>query len=128
MRLVTHNILQCHIKTCTSNKNYPLTLSNIKYNKIDIEPEKATPLLARLLPRLDYPVVKLALDQCGIPSEDLPTQLPDNAQEDEFFLTNLGKYLMGIDIESGEMICNDCGHVYPITDGIPNMLLNENEI
>ena len=128
MRLFTHNILQCHVKGCTSN-NYPLTLRNIKYNPVpEIQPEKATALISRLLPKLDYPTVKLSLLQCGIDSEGLPSELPENAADDEAFLSNLGRHLMGFDIESGEMVCEGCGHVYPITDGIPNMLLNENEI
>jgi multifunctional methyltransferase subunit TRM112 len=128
MRLFTHNILQCHVKGCNT-KNYPLLLRNIKYNPIpDIQPEKATALIARLLPKLDYTTIKLSLQQCGIEAGDLPAELPANAAENDELLTTLGKHLMGIDIESGEMVCEGCGHVYPITDGIPNMLLNENEI
>jgi multifunctional methyltransferase subunit TRM112 len=128
MRLFTHNILQCHVKGC-NKQNYPLTLRNIKYNTIpDIQPEKATALISRLLPKLDYSTVKVSLQQCGIEGGDLPLELPENASQNENFLSNLGKHLMGIDIESGEMVCEGCGHIYPITEGIPNMLLNENEI
>ena len=29
---------------------------------------------------------------------------------------------------NGKMVCRNCGHVYPITDGIANMLLHEDEI
>ena len=28
-----------------------------------------------------------------------------------------------MDITQGELVCNNCGHVYPINEGIPNMLL-----
>ena len=27
--------------------------------------------------------------------------------------------------EPPALVCNDCGHVYPVTDGIPNMIVNE---
>ena len=40
----------------------------------------------------------------------------------------LHKYLLEVDIEQGEMVCRNCSHVYPIKDGIPNMLLNESEV
>lgn len=127
MRLLTHNLLQCHVKGCTTN-NYPLTLRNIKFEKVEVQAEKATPLIARMLPKLDYSAVKSALDQCGIDRSALPEQVPENAVENEKFLATLGELLMGTEIEAGEMACNGCEHVYPIIDGIPNMLLNENEI
>ena len=28
----------------------------------------------------------------------------------------------------GKLICPNCGREYPITNGIPNMILNENEL
>jgi uncharacterized protein YbaR (Trm112 family) len=28
----------------------------------------------------------------------------------------------------GSLICNNCGRVYPVANGIPNMLLNEDEV
>jgi multifunctional methyltransferase subunit TRM112 len=127
MRLLTHNLLQCHVKGCTTN-NYPLTLKNIKYQKVEIQAEKATALFARMLSKLDYGAIKSALDQCGIDRSTLPEELPENAAENQSFLANLGAILMGTEVETGEMVCNGCQHVYPISDGIPNMLLNENEI
>lgn len=127
MRLLTHNLLQCHVKGCTTN-SYPLALKNIKFQKVEIEAEKATALFARMLPKLDYGAVKSALDQCGIERSALPEEVPENAVDNEEFLVKLGELLMGTEIEGGEMVCNGCQHIYPITDGIPNMLLNENEI
>jgi len=35
---------------------------------------------------------------------------------------------MKVDITSGRMVCQGCNHVYPIRDGIPNMLLTESEV
>lgn len=127
MRLVTHNLLQCHVKGCTTN-NYPLALRNIKFQKVEIQPEKATALFARMLPKLDYSAVKSALDQSEIDRSGLPEDVPENAADNEEFLIKLGELLMGIEVDSGEMVCNGCDHIYPIVDGIPNMLLNENEI
>ena len=127
MRLLTHNLLQCHVKGCTTN-NYPLMLKNIKFQKVEVQADKATALFARMFAKLDYSAVKSALDQCGIDRSALPEEAPADAAENEEFLTTLGELLMGTEIEGGEMVCNGCEHVYPIIDGIPNMLLNENEI
>lgn len=35
---------------------------------------------------------------------------------------------MEVDILNGELICPESGRKFPITNGIPNMLLNEDEI
>ena len=56
----------------------------------------------------------------------LPESLPTPPSED--MLQLLHKYLLEVDIEQGEMVCRNCSHVYPIKDGIPNMLLNESEV
>lgn len=31
-------------------------------------------------------------------------------------------------VVTGSMTCASCGHVYPIKQGIPNMLLHEDEL
>lgn len=31
-------------------------------------------------------------------------------------------------VKDGKMTCRNCGHIYVIKDGIPNMLLSEDEI
>jgi uncharacterized protein YbaR (Trm112 family) len=31
-------------------------------------------------------------------------------------------------VKEGNMVCGGCGHIYKITQGIPNMLLNEDEV
>lgn len=63
----------------------------------------------------------------GMPA-DLPDNYPNGADGDEYLLKSIHRALMETRIIQGEMVCNGCGHVYPIRDGIPNMLLQEDEV
>ncbi|GES72597.1 Trm112p-domain-containing protein [Rhizophagus clarus] len=120
MRLVTHNMLQCHVKGCNSN-NFPLQLSDVE---IEIQETDFNPMFLRnMLPKLEWnALVKTAL-QINITT--LPNTLPNDL--DEEFLKMLHRVLLETHIKQGQMICPNCKHIYPIKDGIPNMLLSETE-
>ncbi|KIY70054.1 Trm112p-domain-containing protein [Cylindrobasidium torrendii FP15055 ss-10] len=121
VRLMTHNLLACHAKGCTTN-NFPLALKDvqIELRESDFNPD----FLKGFLPKLDWPALVLAARQLG--DETLPLQQPEML--DDEFLKNLHHVLLEIHIEEGSMTCPNCAHVYPISNGIPNMLLAEHEI
>ena len=49
-------------------------------------------------------------------------------QDDEEFLKIMHRILLEYEIEEGELICPETGRSFPISKGIPNMLLQETEI
>lgn len=51
MRIITHNMLQCHVKNCNSN-NFPLQLKDVQLEMI--EAEYSPEFLANILPKLDW--------------------------------------------------------------------------
>ncbi|KAI9031731.1 hypothetical protein CLU79DRAFT_729817 [Phycomyces nitens] len=123
MRLITHNLLQCHVKNCNSN-NFPLKIEDAQVELIeaDFNPE----FLVNMLPKIDWPVLVNTAKQLGIPN--LPAQVPEDAEQNEAFLQGLHSVLLETHIQQGRMICPGCGHVFNIKEGIPNMLLAEHEI
>lgn len=50
MKILTHNLLHCHVKNCV--KNYPLQIKDaeIKTQETEFNPE----FISRFLPRLDW--------------------------------------------------------------------------
>ncbi|KAF8432192.1 hypothetical protein L210DRAFT_3487084 [Boletus edulis BED1] len=56
----------------------------------------------------------------------LPPEQPE--MTDDEFLQKLHHVLLEIHVMEGAMICPNCNHSYPISNGIPNMLLAEHEI
>lgn len=61
-------------------------------------------------------------------SGDLPPTLAENYATDNDFLQKLHHVLMEIDIVEGNLECPETGRLFPISEGIPNMLLNEDEV
>jgi multifunctional methyltransferase subunit TRM112 len=58
----------------------------------------------------------------------LPEVFEPSMLEKEDFRTDLHLLLVKRQITEGELQCNACERVYPIANGIPNMLLNETEV
>ncbi|KAJ3755232.1 hypothetical protein EV360DRAFT_50083 [Lentinula raphanica] len=140
VRLITHNLLACHVKGCTSN-NFPLQLQNvqIELREADFNPD----FLKTFLPKLEWKALVDSAKEARIYLEFLrklqliiaPIQLGDTSLPleqpemlDDEFLKNLHHVLLEIHIEEGNMMCPNCKHSYPISNGIPNMLLAEHEI
>lgn len=128
MRLLVHNLLNCHKEACkASGANFPLQLRNVETRAIDVDPENALRLVRRMYNRLDYPAVLTVATELALPVE-LPREAPVEPTEDDAFLGKLVEVLFGVEVVRGELVCRHCQRVYPITDGIPNLLLNENEV
>lgn len=112
MRLITHNMLQCHVKNCNSN-NFPLQFQDTQVELIeaDYNPE----FLINMLPKLEWEaLVNTALQvradcYCTVLTSDitksfpfeklgissLPAQIPEDAANNEEFL----KALHGVILE-----------------------------
>ena len=61
-------------------------------------------------------------------ASDLPSDLAENYENDQDFLKKVHHVLMEIDIINGDLVCPETGRKFPVSDGIPNMLLNEDEV
>ncbi|EPS96733.1 hypothetical protein FOMPIDRAFT_1129771 [Fomitopsis schrenkii] len=121
VRLITHNLLACHAKGCTSN-NFPLQFKDVQ---VELREAEFNPdFLRGFIPRLEWGALVDAARQLGDTS--LPPEPPE--MMDDEFLQKLHHVLLEVHIEEGVMICPNCNHAYPISNGIPNMLLAEHEI
>lgn len=66
--------------------------------------------------------------QVGI--EDLPSEpnIVDDSPDKEENLRKIHHALLEVDIVQGELVCPETGRKFPISEGIPNMLCNEDEV
>lgn len=133
MRLLTHNFLQSNVRGTT--KGYPL---KIVPTKVLVEESPVdTELVRKMLPKLQYAAVVSAIaeiaDQVDPKPPAIPNELPTAAAEgdldlEESVLEALHQVLFNIHILEGELVCPDTGRKFPIKQGIPNMILHEDEI
>lgn len=126
MRLLVHNFLQCHVRNCSNP--YPLSLEVTEWSQDTPAPEYNRATALRLLCKIEWPCLLDVAGQLGVPEvSGLPAEKPDENASDDV-LAKIMMVLVGRSVDNGKMICSGCGHVYPIKDAIPNMLLNEDEI
>ena len=65
--------------------------------------------------------------QLGL-SESLPETISETSEQDETFLKQMHKVLLEYEVEEGDLICPETGRKFPISKGVPNMLLQEVEV
>ncbi|KAJ1728657.1 hypothetical protein LPJ61_003918 [Coemansia biformis] len=124
MRLITHNMLKCHVKNCNDpDKQFPLRFKDAQLEQI--EAERNDEFLVRMLPRIEWSALATTATELGI---ELPKEVPKVPADDDAFMQALHTAIMEMHVKGGSMVCNGCGHEYKITKGIPNMLLAEHEI
>ncbi len=83
-------------------------------------------LMLRLLPKLDWRALRAAAGELGV--ADLPDAPPPAPGDDEAFLKSLHDLVMDIHVMEGNLVCPNCARAYPVANGIPNMLLNDDEL
>ncbi|KAJ8668824.1 hypothetical protein QAD02_000083 [Eretmocerus hayati] len=124
MKLLTHNMLT---SKCVKGVlvGYPLAIEakEVKVSEMSFNQE----FISRIVPKLDYEALYKAAESVGH-ADDLPPQLIENYEKNEEFLKKLHHVLLEIEIISGDLTCPESGRKFPIDKGIPNMLLNEDEV
>lgn len=90
------------------------------------ESEFSPQLIVRLLPKLDWAALRKTASEMGI--AELPETLPAKPAEDEAFLKSVHDLIMDIHVMEGSLVCPNCSRAYPVHNGVPNMLLNDDEI
>ena len=122
MRLITHNMLQCNIKGVTNG--FPLGIEPEEVNVVESEFDAA--FIQSTLPKLHWPAFVASAAAMGV--EGLPAELADAMAEDEDFLKRVHHALLDVHLIQGNLVCPETGRKFPVKDGIPNMLLNEDEV
>mmetsp|Transcript_12850 Transcript_12850/g.19504 ORF Transcript_12850/g.19504 Transcript_12850/m.19504 type:complete len:132 (-) Transcript_12850:202-597(-) len=131
MRLLTHNFLKSNVRNTT--KGYPLVIEarRIIYEESSLDGT----MVKKLCSKIDYEVLVGALTQLRNSNVDvdfgwpiIPGSLGEEQSMDEEVIEMLHKVLFDIHVLDGDLVCPDTGRKFPIRDGIPNMVLHEDEI
>mmetsp|Transcript_7564 Transcript_7564/g.8683 ORF Transcript_7564/g.8683 Transcript_7564/m.8683 type:complete len:124 (+) Transcript_7564:99-470(+) len=123
MRLLTHNLLTCNVKGVVNGFPLKIEAAKVERQETDFNEE----FIKNMIPKLDYNVLRNAAKQLD-ETVDLPEVLTDEMKEDESVLKKLHTALMEVTVIEGNLICPESGRKFPVKNGIPNMLLNEDEV
>ncbi|XP_029470661.1 multifunctional methyltransferase subunit TRM112-like protein [Rhinatrema bivittatum] len=122
MKLLTHNLLSSHVKGVV--RGYPLLIkaNEVKVNSVDFNQA----FVARMIPKLEWSALVQAADSLGHLS-DLPQELIGDYENNEDFLRKVHHVMLEVEVIEGALKCPESGREFPISRGIPNMLLSEEE-
>lgn len=130
MKFLTTNFLKCPVKACdTSNDNFPLQFDSGKCQLVQDESIEFNPeFLLNIIDRVDWDaLLKVAgeLGNVNLPPQKptFPCSVPELTDVGMAVLNDLHVMLLQTSITEGEMKCRNCGHIYYIKNGIPNLLL-----
>ncbi|EFA79243.1 hypothetical protein PPL_07661 [Heterostelium album PN500] len=121
MKILTHNMMACTKRQCVG-RGFPLLLEVKDVSKL--EQEFNVEFTKNIFPKLDWKGITMVAAQFNLNLGPIT----EKSIEDEEFLKNLYNLLCNVKVMTGQLTCPNCQRVYPIDQGIPNMLLKEDEI
>ena len=78
----------------------------------------------RIIPKMDWPALHEAAKSIGV---ELPAD-PPVVEDNPDVMKQVHHALFEVEVVEGELICPETGRKFPIKQGIPNMLCNEDEV
>ncbi|XP_008565632.1 PREDICTED: tRNA methyltransferase 112 homolog [Galeopterus variegatus] len=122
MKLLTHNLLSSHVRGVGA-RGFPLRL---QATEVCIRPvEFNADFVARMIPKVEWAALLEAAQTLHL--VDVPKEPIEGYERDEKFLRNMHHVLLEVDVLEGTLQCPASGRLFPISRGIPNMLLSDEE-
>ena len=116
MRLLSYFSLRSHGKDV--KVGYPLILQ-IEHLEVR-ESECNEDFMRHIIPTLEWETLKKCAEAVSIVG--LPAAYDVSLLDDSDFLSFVHNLLLDIHVCKGKLVCPETGRVYPIADGIPNMM------
>ncbi|CAB1325068.1 unnamed protein product, partial [Coregonus sp. 'balchen'] len=79
-----------------------------------------------MIPKLDWSALVQAADGLGH-LQGSPAELVTDYEKNEDFLHKVHRVLLKVEVQEGCLECPESGREFPISQGAPNMLLDEDE-
>ncbi|XP_008505088.2 multifunctional methyltransferase subunit TRM112-like protein isoform X2 [Equus przewalskii] len=122
MKLLTHNLLSSHVRG-VGPRGFPLRLqaTEVRVSPVEFNPD----FVARMIPKVEWAALLEAADTLHL--AEVPREPIQGYERDEEFLRKMHHVLLEVDVLEGTLQCPESGRVFPISRGIPNMLLSDEE-
>jgi len=128
MRLLNHNTLRNNAADANNN-GFPLKITAVEV-RVDSSPDEGDSdrqisFAKGILGMLDWPALVQGASQMGLTT--LPQKLTEELSNDPNFLKALYHVVMNVHLVKGMLTCPTTGREFPVTDGIVNFMLEEEE-
>ncbi|XP_022107235.1 multifunctional methyltransferase subunit TRM112-like protein [Acanthaster planci] len=123
MKLLTHNMLTSHVKGVKNGYPLKIEVENMNITEVEFNPE----FISRMIPRLEWKALYEAAQMLDVVG-DLPAEPVADYETNEEFLRAAHRVMLEVEVLDGFLVCPESGRKFPIKNGIPNMLLNEDEV
>lgn len=81
-----------------------------------------------MLRKIDWQALKSAASDLLIHHLDKFPELTEDMKSDDTILRKIHHILFEVHLIDGHLICPETSRKFPVRDGIPNMLLHEDEV
>jgi multifunctional methyltransferase subunit TRM112 len=122
MRLLTHNMMMCNRKQCSGGFPLKIVVRDSKNTETEFNPNH----IKAMLSRIDYDALVQTANSLGLGL--LPPSYNQSDLDEDMFLRAVHESIMDFHVEEGELVCPKCDRKFPISMGIPNMLLHDDEV
>ncbi|XP_073127761.1 multifunctional methyltransferase subunit TRM112 homolog A [Henckelia pumila] len=122
MRLLTHNMLSSNIKGVTNGFPLRIEVVRVVEKTVDFNAD----FLKNMFAKVEWNALVEASKAMGY--FELPDNVESSMLESDEFLQKFHHALLELHLEDGALICPETGRKFPVSKGIPNMLLHEDEV
>lgn len=122
MKLLTHNMLQCHIKGVQNGYPFKIEAEKIEEHDMEYDPD----FLRHIFPRIQWSAFREGAAALG--QGPFPETVTEEMLHDDEFLQKFHHALLEVHLEEGALVCPETGRKFLVNQGIPNLLLQEDEV
>jgi len=117
-------MLKCNVKGVENG--YPL---GIDATKVEIvESDFDAEVIRNMLKKINFGALKSGATSLSLSELDGIETVTEEMQADEELLRRIHRLLFEVHVLDGALVCPESGRRFPVKDGIPNMLLHEDEV
>ncbi|MBV99281.1 Multifunctional methyltransferase subunit TRM112-like protein, partial [Eschrichtius robustus] len=120
MKLLTHNLLSLHVQAMGAC-GFALCLqaTEVRINPVESKPD----FVAGMIPKVEWAVLLEASDTLHL--FKVPKKPIQGHEHKENFLRNMHHVLLEVGVLEDTLQCPESGFLFPISRGIPKMLLSD---
>ncbi|KAM9763595.1 multifunctional methyltransferase subunit TRM112-like protein isoform 1-T1 [Dama dama] len=95
--------------------------TEVRINPVEFNPD----FIARMIPKVEWAALLEAADTLHL--IEVPKEPIQGYEHNEEFLRKMHHVLLEVEVLEGTLQCPESGRLFPISRGIPNMLLSDEE-